>query len=114
MTDPIWTPSKEQVEGCNLYAFMQRLKGRRGFPGGDWPALHRWSVEHMEAFWEEAWLDAQECIRSTIEALKSQRKLMEAAEARILTICLDFAEKEGWPTDCGLGGQIAGEILKGH
>ncbi|MCZ6729462.1 MAG: acetoacetate--CoA ligase [SAR324 cluster bacterium] len=59
MTDPIWTPSKDQVEGSNLYAFMQGLKGRRGFSGGDWPALHRWSVEHMEAFWEEAWLDAQ-------------------------------------------------------
>ncbi len=74
MTDPIWTPDPARVRGSNLYAFHESLREKYGGPDfpnsgdspgadspgklGDYAALHRWSVTHRNAFWEEAWRDA--------------------------------------------------------
>ncbi|MDH5751484.1 MAG: acetoacetate--CoA ligase [Deltaproteobacteria bacterium] len=58
---PLWTPSPERMRGSNMHAFFQGLRARRLLPDGisptDFPALHRWSVENLEAFWEQAWRD---------------------------------------------------------
>jgi acetoacetyl-CoA synthetase len=57
MSTPIWTPSPERVASANLTDFHRRLKARFGFGGEDYASLHRWSVEHLEDFWEAAWED---------------------------------------------------------
>jgi len=46
---PLWTPSAERVERSLLARFM-REAGHR-----DYAALHRWSIEHREAFWNRLW-----------------------------------------------------------
>jgi acetoacetyl-CoA synthetase len=46
---PLWTPSAERVERTLLARFM-RQAGHR-----DYAALHRWSIENREAFWNLLW-----------------------------------------------------------
>jgi len=46
---PLWTPSPERAADTLLARFMARA----GF--GDYAALHRWSVESPEAFWNLVW-----------------------------------------------------------
>jgi acetoacetyl-CoA synthetase len=46
---PLWTPSAERVERTLLARFM-RQTGHR-----DYAALHRWSIENREAFWNLLW-----------------------------------------------------------
>ncbi|HUJ76117.1 MAG TPA: AMP-binding protein, partial [bacterium] len=55
---PLWRPSAERVRASHLEAWRQQLQARHGFAGDDYFSLHRWSVEHLEAFWAEAWHDA--------------------------------------------------------
>jgi acetoacetyl-CoA synthetase len=46
---PLWTPSAERAAETLLARFMRRA-GKR-----DFAALHRWSVEEPEAFWNLVW-----------------------------------------------------------
>ncbi len=46
---PLWTPSAERVERSLLARFM-REAGQR-----DYAALHRWSIENRETFWNLVW-----------------------------------------------------------
>ena len=46
---PLWTPSPERVARTRLAQFMQRAGH------GDYAALHRWSIEDREAFWNLLW-----------------------------------------------------------
>ncbi|HEX7777118.1 MAG TPA: acetoacetate--CoA ligase, partial [Parvibaculum sp.] len=39
----------------NMSAFMAHLEARHGARLTGYEALHRWSVEHREAFWDEIW-----------------------------------------------------------
>ncbi len=55
MAEPLWTPSPERVAGANVTAFAERAGERHGVDLSDYGKLHRWSVEHMEAFWNEIW-----------------------------------------------------------
>jgi len=52
---PLWQPSAERIARSNLSDFMQAA-GRqwgRAFDGYD--DVHRWSVDHPEAFWVSVW-----------------------------------------------------------
>jgi acetoacetyl-CoA synthetase len=46
---PLWTPSPERVERTRLAQFMQQAGH------GDYAALHRWSIDEREAFWNQLW-----------------------------------------------------------
>ena len=46
---PLWTPSPERIARTRLAQFMQRAGH------GDYAALHRWSIEDREAFWNLLW-----------------------------------------------------------
>jgi len=46
---PLWTPSPERAAGTELARFM-KLAGVQGYD-----ALHRWSIDHSEDFWELVW-----------------------------------------------------------
>jgi acetoacetyl-CoA synthetase len=71
---PLWTPSPERVAQTRLAQFMQRAsalqsgasalqsgaKALQKSPGSikainDYAALHRWSIEEREAFWNLVW-----------------------------------------------------------
>ena len=58
MSEPLWTPGPERVARAQLTGFIEQV--RRARPGGseevsDFPSLYRWSVDHPDTFWPEAW-----------------------------------------------------------
>ena len=52
---PLWSPAPEDMAGSNMSALMARLTARHGIRFPDYAALHQWSVDHREAFWDEIW-----------------------------------------------------------
>jgi acetoacetyl-CoA synthetase len=48
----LWQPTEEQVRRTRMHAFLTEMARRYGF-AAQWPALHRWSVEHGDQFWGE-------------------------------------------------------------
>jgi acetoacetyl-CoA synthetase len=63
MNQPLWQPSPERIARTRLTAFLGQIASdwgvrfERGHAGGDggYAALHAWSVEHMDQFWESVW-----------------------------------------------------------
>ncbi len=55
MTSPLWRPSDEKIASTNLTAFIRFLEDRTGLAFDGYPALHRFSVDHMDAFWSAVW-----------------------------------------------------------
>ena len=52
MTEVLWTPSEAAIRQTRMTAFMDWLNQRRGLTFPDYDTLHRWSIEHLEDFWE--------------------------------------------------------------
>ena len=52
---PLWTPSAERIEAAPTTAFMRAAAERSGLALGSYAALHRWSVDDREAFWNLVW-----------------------------------------------------------
>ena len=48
-TEPRWTPTREQVEATEMFAFQTE----QGY--ADYESLRRWSVERPEEFWRAIW-----------------------------------------------------------
>jgi acetoacetyl-CoA synthetase len=46
---PLWRPAPARVEASHLHRFLLHA----GQP--DYPALHRWSIEHPDDFWSAVW-----------------------------------------------------------
>jgi acetoacetyl-CoA synthetase len=58
VTDPIWTPSPERIEGANVTRFIREWVNRCGHGGSavrDSAGLYEWSVAEPELFWEGVW-----------------------------------------------------------
>ncbi len=54
MTDQaLWSPGEQRRKATNLVRFMDCLAARRGLQFNDYAELHRWSIEHADAFWFE-------------------------------------------------------------
>ena len=48
----LWAPSAERVASAQLTAFMKAVRAGTGFDaGGDYFALHKWSLDEPAAFW---------------------------------------------------------------
>lgn len=52
---PLWTPSAERIEAAPMTAFIKAAAERSGLALGSYAALHRWSVDDREAFWNLVW-----------------------------------------------------------
>jgi len=52
MQQPLWTPSAERIAHPRLDAFRRFINDRHALHLADYPALHAWSVEQREAFWQ--------------------------------------------------------------
>ena len=52
---PIWTPSQERIDQCNLTAFMRAAEERHGVTLPDYDAVYNWSVDQPEDFWSLLW-----------------------------------------------------------
>ncbi|WNV75446.1 acetoacetate--CoA ligase [Geodermatophilus sp. DSM 44513] len=52
----LWQPTPDSIRATRLAQFAQRVSARRGIDlgdGGDYDAIWRWSVEHLDQFWAE-------------------------------------------------------------
>lgn len=38
-----------------MYRFLEHVNAKYALRLRDYPALHRWSVDNVSAFWEETW-----------------------------------------------------------
>jgi len=52
MQQPLWTPSAERIARTRLDAFRRFVNDRHALRLADYPALHAWSVEQREGFWQ--------------------------------------------------------------
>ena len=51
----LWEPSPEVLRRANITAFSDWLAQTRDLHFSDYQELQRWSVEHLEEFWEAIW-----------------------------------------------------------
>ncbi len=51
----LWKPPEDWLRQANVTAFTEWLGRTRDLQFADYPALHRWSVEHLEDFWAAIW-----------------------------------------------------------
>lgn len=54
-TAPLWTPKSQDIEAAPITAFARQASTAAGRELGDYDALHAWSVEDREAFWNLVW-----------------------------------------------------------
>ncbi|MDR8017701.1 acetoacetate--CoA ligase [Ectopseudomonas guguanensis] len=52
MQQPLWTPSAERIAASRMDAFRRFVNQRHGLQLADYPALHTWSFEQRDAFWQ--------------------------------------------------------------
>lgn len=55
MAEPLWAPAQERIDGTAIEELRRRVNERHGVELHDSSELHRWSVDHLAAFWEETW-----------------------------------------------------------
>jgi acetoacetyl-CoA synthetase len=55
VSSPLWRPSADRIASTNLTAFIRFLKDRTGVALDDYQALHRFSIDEMQAFWAAVW-----------------------------------------------------------
>ncbi|WP_440713302.1 acetoacetate--CoA ligase [Gordonia sp. FQ] len=53
--DLLWTPKAERIGDSNIVALLDWLREHRNVDLADYPALHRWSVQDVSAFWGAMW-----------------------------------------------------------
>ena len=65
----LWEPSPEWVEQTNLNAFRQWLKENRNVEFDDLHQMRRWSLDHLDDFWQAAWdyFDIERIITSKLQ-----------------------------------------------
>lgn len=51
----LWQPSPQWVEASNLHKFRLWLKQHRNLEFSSYQQLRRWSVEHLDDFWQAIW-----------------------------------------------------------
>ena len=54
MAAPLWQPGEAQ-QNSRLARFWEQARHHSGQPLDDYNALHAWSVEQPEAFWQQVW-----------------------------------------------------------
>ncbi|MGG2397993.1 acetoacetate--CoA ligase [Pseudomonas sp. SH1-B] len=52
MPQPLWAPSAERIAASRMDAFRCFVNERHTLQLDDYPALHAWSVDQREAFWQ--------------------------------------------------------------
>jgi acetoacetyl-CoA synthetase len=52
---PLWQPSPDRIAASRLTAFIHSMEAGSLDPASSYNDLHRWSIEHPEAFWTAVW-----------------------------------------------------------
>jgi len=51
----VWSPSQDTLKHCQMGQFQGWLEQQGFGPFADYHALHRWSIENLETFWQKVW-----------------------------------------------------------
>lgn len=51
----LWQPGQDWIEASNLHKFRTWLQLHRNLQFSDYQSLRRWSVEHIDDFWQAVW-----------------------------------------------------------
>ncbi|MDX1635785.1 MAG: acetoacetate--CoA ligase [Marinobacter sp.] len=51
----VWRPDQETIENSHMGRYRRWLEAAGHGPFADYHALHRWSVEQLETFWQTVW-----------------------------------------------------------
>ncbi|MFI9065838.1 acetoacetate--CoA ligase [Streptomyces sp. NPDC053429] len=60
--EPLWTPGPERIAAARITAFQAWAAEHHGAPAeGGYPALHSWSVDELDTFWQAVaeWFDVR-------------------------------------------------------
>jgi acetoacetyl-CoA synthetase len=52
---PLWTPSQDFMSGTRMQAYLDWLRKERGLSFASYEDCRRWSVAHLDEFWESIW-----------------------------------------------------------
>ena len=52
MTEALWTPSAQRIGATLMDAFRRLINQRHGLELHDYSALHPWSIDRRENFWQ--------------------------------------------------------------
>lgn len=52
MSDILWQPALERIARSRMNAFRQLINARHHLQLNDYPALHAWSIDQRDAFWQ--------------------------------------------------------------
>ena len=55
MPEPLWKPSPERVAGTRLTQYMRMVNEQYGHSFESFDDLYRWSVDHVDEFWQSIW-----------------------------------------------------------
>lgn len=55
MTEPLWKPSVERIAATRLTQYTQMVEKQYGQSFASYEDLYRWSVEHVDDFWQSIW-----------------------------------------------------------
>src|SRR5215510_11379825 len=90
MPDILWSPSEAAIRQTRMTAFTDWLSQRTGRAFRDYDTLHRWSIEHLEDFWE-AYLEFTGIITHTPHEQVLSARIMPGAHW-FTGMQLNFAE----------------------
>src|SRR5205814_5598526 len=51
----LWQPSERAIEDAQLTQFARQVIRKRKLDANSFPDFYRWSVDHPEEFWSDAW-----------------------------------------------------------
>ena len=55
MSEPLWQPDSDSIGKANVTQFAKQAGSRYNISLNTYDQLHRWSIKHSEAFWQEVW-----------------------------------------------------------
>ncbi|NMT62848.1 acetoacetate--CoA ligase [Marinobacter orientalis] len=51
----VWSPSEDTLKNCQMGRFQGWLEQQGFGPFADYHALHQWSIDDLETFWQKVW-----------------------------------------------------------
>ena len=51
----LWKPTQKRIENTSLFTFIRHVNKQHKEKINNFEALHRWSVENRNYFWDEVW-----------------------------------------------------------
>jgi acetoacetyl-CoA synthetase len=77
---PLWQPSDQQISAANITRLKNTIEDQFNVSLPDYPALHAWSVNNLEAFWSLVWDDCGVIASSSYDNVITNPEKMPGAQ----------------------------------